>query len=65
MCGKAAMQRLVPLNGIVREALDKYLIARAKAPRGQSNVLFFAMRNRYALKTIEPISVRSIRRMLL
>ena len=65
MYGKAAKQRLVPPNGIVREALDNYLIARAKALRVQTNVLFFAMRNRYALKTIEPISARSIRRMLL
>jgi site-specific recombinase XerD len=65
MYGKAAKQRLVPLNSIVREVLDKYLIARAKALRGQTNVLFFAIRNRYSLKTIEPISVRSIRRMLL
>jgi site-specific recombinase XerD len=65
MYGKAAKQRLVPLNSIVREVLDKYLIARAKALRGQTNVLFFAIRKCYSLKTIEPISVRSIRRMLL
>jgi integrase/recombinase XerC len=72
MYGKAAKLRLVPLNRVSQAALDEYLIARAKVLAGhelrnlETDVLFFAVRNRYAKgPSIEPIDVRSIRRLVL
>ena len=65
--GKSAKQRLVPLNPHSRKALDEYLSARVRFPNVETNVLFFAVRNRYEKSStkIESINVRSIARMLL
>jgi integrase/recombinase XerC len=65
--GKSAKQRLVPLNPHSRKALYEYLDARARVLKMETNVLFFAVRNRYVKSPgdIEPIDVRSISRMLL
>ena len=72
MYGKAAKQRLVPLNPTVRAALDQYLVARAACLKTESNVMFFAARNRSRhpgsaalLQARQPITSRSIHRMLL
>jgi integrase/recombinase XerC len=57
----------VPLNPHSRKALDEYLDARVRFLKVETNVLFFAVRNRYEKSStnIEPIDVRSISRMLL
>jgi hypothetical protein len=51
----------VPLNPHSRKALDEYLDARVRFLKVETNVLFFAVRNRYEKSStnIEPIDVRS------
>src|SRR5581483_3286959 len=68
MYGKAAKERLVPVNPYVQAALDAYLPARQQfmaAENIYSNALFIAVRNRYSEKSGRPaISDRTIRRLL-
>lgn len=68
--GKAGRHRLAPLNRRSQKALDEYQTVRTRflASRGlAAEVLFFAAHNPYAAGglPVQPINVRSIRRMLL
>ena len=67
MYGKAAKQRLVPINPTLRNALDQYLPARTqRLGDRKTDVLFFAVRERYTVAgQVWPIDVRNIHRMLL
>ena len=67
MYGKAAKERLVPLNRRCADVLQRYLIVRAKKLKVETTVLFFAARNRYAKSPADvgPIDVRSVHRMVL
>jgi site-specific recombinase XerD len=68
--GKSAKHRLVPLNPKSRSALETYLVERdavAKRDRIEPKALFFPVRvrNRYAGVEREPLTTRSVHRMLL
>jgi integrase/recombinase XerC len=68
MFGLAAKERMVPMNPYSQAALDAYLRKRTKFMTKndtKSDVLFFAVRNRYAGDELQSINVRSVSRMLL